>query len=53
MMSINDLFSARGIAFFQVIDDFVHALNGTDVAIISQEIFHHDPVRRVENLKVT
>ena len=39
--------------FFKVIDDFVETVKGTDITIISQEIFQHDPVRRVENLKVT
>ena len=28
-------------------------VNGTEIAIISQEIFQHDPFTRVENLKVT
>ena len=37
---------------FQVIDDFVKGLKGTDITIISQEIFEHDPLTRVENLKV-
>ena len=37
---------------FQVIDDFVHSVKGTDISIISQEIFQHDPLTRVENLKV-
>ena len=38
---------------FQVVDDFVKRVNGTEIAIISQEIFQHDPYTRVENLKVT
>ena len=36
----------------QVIDDFVKSLKGTDIAVISQEIFEHDPLTRIENLKV-
>ena len=35
-----------------MIDDFVLSVKGTDITIISQEIFQHDPVRRIENLKV-
>ena len=37
---------------FQVIDDFVKSVKETDITIISQEIFQHDPATRVENLKV-
>ena len=37
---------------FQVIDDFVKRVQGTDIKIITQEIFQHDPITRVENLKV-
>ena len=37
---------------FQVIDDFVKSVQETDITIISQEIFEHDPSTRVENLKV-
>ena len=40
------------IPFFQVIDDFVQRVKGTDITIISQEIFEHNPITRVENLKV-
>ena len=36
-----------------MVDDFVKRVNGTEIAIISQEIFQHDPYTRVENLKVT
>ena len=36
----------------QVIDDFVKSVKGTDITVISQEIFEHDPLTRVENLKV-
>ena len=36
----------------QVIDDFVKSVKGTDISIVSQEIFEHDPLTRVENLKV-
>ena len=39
-------------AFLQVTDDFVQRVKGTDITIISQEIFEHDPLTRVENLKV-
>ena len=37
---------------FQVIDDFVQSVKDTDISIISQEIFQHNPQSRVENLKV-
>ena len=33
-------------------DDFVQSTEGTNITIISQEIFQHDPEKRVENLKV-
>ena len=38
---------------FQVIDDFVKSVKETDITIISQEIFQHDPLTRIENLKVS
>ena len=41
-----------GCSLFQVIDDFVKRVQGTDIKIITQEIFQHDPITRVENLKV-
>ena len=28
------------------------SVKGTDISVISQEIFEHDPLTRVENLKV-
>ena len=36
-----------------MIDDFVQSVQGTDITIISQEIFQHDPTARVENLKAS
>ena len=42
----------RKLFVFQVIDDFVKSVKETDITIISQEIFQHDPATRVENLKV-
>ena len=30
----------------------VMSLNGTDIAVIYQEIFKHDPLTRINNLKV-
>ena len=40
------------LAHFQVIDDFVQLAKDRNISIISQEIFDHDPISRVENLKV-
>ena len=37
----------------QVMDDFVQSTEGTNVSIISQEIFQHHPEKRVQNLKVS
>lgn len=37
----------------QVADDFVRRVQGTDISIISQEIFVNDPKTRVENMKVS
>ena len=37
---------------FQVIDDFVERVKDTNITIISQEIFQHDPYTRLQNLKV-
>ena len=34
-------------------DDFVQSTEGTNISIISQEIFQHDPEKRVKNLKVS
>ena len=39
--------------FLQVTDDFVQGVKGTDITIISQEIFQHSPYSRVANLKVS
>jgi hypothetical protein len=38
--------------YMQVIDDFVKRVKGTEISIVSQEIFVNDPLTRVENLKV-
>ena len=40
------------LVLFQVIDDFVNSVAGTNITILSQEIFENDPRTRVENLKV-
>ncbi|XP_045213752.2 gamma-aminobutyric acid type B receptor subunit 1-like isoform X2 [Mercenaria mercenaria] len=37
--------------FSSVMDDFVKSVQGTNITIISQEIFMHNPMTRVENLK--
>lgn len=42
----------NNLYLLQVIDDFVKSVKGTEITIISQEIFEHDPLTRVENLKV-
>ena len=49
---IHSYYILSPILLLQVIDDFVKRVNGTEIAIISQEIFQHDPYTRVENLKV-
>ena len=36
-----------------MIDDFVQKVSENDnITIITQELFHGDPIRRLENLKV-
>ena len=37
---------------FQVSDNLVQSVEGTDISIISQEIFDQDPMTRIQNLKV-
>ena len=37
---------------FKVTDDLVHAVKGTEISIITEEIFDHDPLTRLQNLKV-
>ncbi|XP_060600012.1 gamma-aminobutyric acid type B receptor subunit 1-like [Ruditapes philippinarum] len=42
----------QALEFFSVvIDDFVQRVQGTEITIISQEIFVNDPLTRVQNLK--
>ncbi|XP_045167680.2 gamma-aminobutyric acid type B receptor subunit 1-like [Mercenaria mercenaria] len=42
----------QALEFFSVvIDDFVQRVRGTEITIISQEIFVNDPLTRVQNLK--
>ena len=43
-----------GKCFFclQVTDSLVQEVKGSDISIISQEIFDQDPLTRVQNLKV-
>ena len=35
-----------------MIDDFVERAENNNITIITQELFHGDPIRRLENLKV-
>ena len=51
MLSYNALYQTHVLSL-QVIDDFVKSIKGTDISIISQEIFENDPLTRLENLKV-
>lgn len=37
---------------FQITDNLVKSVQGTDISIISQEIFDHDPFTRLQSLKV-
>ena len=30
----------------------MQSLKGTDISVLSQEMFEHDPLTRIENLKV-
>ncbi|KAL4221902.1 Gamma-aminobutyric acid type B receptor subunit 1 [Mactra antiquata] len=42
----------QALEFFSMVaDDFVERVQGTDINIISQEIFVNDPKNRVENMK--
>ena len=36
----------------QITDNLVNAVKGSEIEILSQEIFDQDPLTRIENLKV-
>ena len=57
-LKMTELFPAKVYLFtlcpipFQVTDNLVQSVKETDIHIISEEIFDHDPLTRLQNLKV-